>query len=49
MADMFANSGSAKKEKNPNYPDENNDEFVFKMIKKKKRIELELDVLGIED
>ncbi|MED0933078.1 putative DNA binding domain-containing protein [Bacillus mobilis] len=51
LAEMFyATSNGFKKEKNPNYPKEDYEEFISKMIeKKKKKIELELDVLGIEN
>ncbi|UTE76761.1 helix-turn-helix domain-containing protein [Rossellomorea sp. KS-H15a] len=47
MASVF---GEAVKETNPNYPIESYEEFISRIIKqKKKRIEIELDVLGIND
>jgi predicted HTH transcriptional regulator len=42
--------GETIRKQNSYYPDEEYEQFIYRMInKKKKKIELELDVLGIED
>ncbi|NHM29015.1 helix-turn-helix domain-containing protein [Neobacillus terrae] len=41
--------GAQIKKKNPHYPDENYEQFISRVIaKKKKRIEMDLDVIGID-
>ncbi|ACO27279.1 ATP-binding protein [Bacillus cereus] len=47
---LYGAFGETVKKENPNYPTENYEQFINRIInKKKKKIELELDILNIED